>query len=234
MPPLLLLDLDGTLVDTLGFIIDCFRRSVAPVVKRLPTDEEIVATFGPAEIECIARLLSHFDQQSLLHKPLQSQHITDSAKRFHQLYDDGHATGRVELYPGMREVINEAKTSGWALGVFTGKGRSSALATVAHLRLTHVFDVIVTSDDVPRPKPAPDGVQKAALHVGTICSKTYFVGDNPADILSGNAAGAISVAALWGAFNREETRNAKPAYILNSPDELHSLLRQWYPERNGN
>lgn len=232
MPPLLLFDLDGTLVDTLGFIIDCFRRSLQPVVKRLPTDEEIVATFGPAEIVCITRLLSRFERQSLLHEPLKPEHITHSAERFHQFYDDGHAAGRVELYPGMSEVINEAKASGWALGVFTGKGRSSALATIAHLQLTHVFNVIVTSDDVPRPKPAPDGVQKAALQVGTICAKTYFVGDNPADILAGNAAGAVSVAALWGAFNREETRNAKPAYVLASPHELQSLLSQWHPSDN--
>ncbi len=229
MRPLLLLDLDGTLVDTLGFIIDCFRRSVAPVVKQLPTDEEIVATFGPAEIECIARLLAHFDCQSLLHEPLQPEHITDSAKRFHQLYDDGHAAGRVELYPGMLEVIVEAKASDWALGVFTGKGRTSALTTIAHLQLTHAFNVIVTSDDVVRPKPAPDGVLKAALEVGTIPAKTYFVGDNPADILSGNTAGAISIAALWGAFNLEETLNAKPAYVLTSPLELQSLLSQWHP-----
>ncbi|HQR07667.1 MAG TPA: HAD-IA family hydrolase [Gemmatales bacterium] len=233
MPPLLLLDLDGTLVDTLGFIIDCFRRSVEPVVKRLPTDEEIVATFGPAEIECIARLLARFHQQQLLRSILQPEHIAGSAARFHQLYDDGHAAGRVELYPGMRDVINEAKANGWALGVFTGKGRASALVTIAHLQLTSLFDVIVTSDDVPHPKPAPDGVEKAALQAGTICSRTYFVGDNPADILAGNAAGAVSVAALWGAFNREETRNAKPAYVLNSPHELHLLLRNWHLKRNG-
>src|SRR4051794_29579409 len=103
MPPLLLLDLDGTLVDTLGFIIECFRRSVQPLVKRLPTDGEIVATFGPAEIECISRLLAHFDRQLLLYEPLQPGHVTESAQRFHQFYDDGHASGQVELYPGMRE-----------------------------------------------------------------------------------------------------------------------------------
>ena len=147
MPPLLLLDLDGTLVDTLGFIIDCFRESVKPLVKRLPTNEEIVATFGPAEVECIARLLSRFDRQSLLHEALHSEHIVQSAERFHELYDDGHAAGEVQLYPGMREVIDNAKESGWALGIFTGKGRVSALATLNHLQLTAQFDVIVTSDD---------------------------------------------------------------------------------------
>lgn len=226
MPPLLLLDLDGTLVDTLGFIIDCFQESVKPLVKQLPTDEEIVATFGPAEIECITRLLSRYDRQSLLHEPLQSEHILKSAERFHRLYDDGHASGHVKLYPGMREVLDEAKASGWALGIFTGKGRSSALATLDHLQLTDSFDVIITSDDVARPKPAPDGVRLAARHVATTPALTWFVGDNPADIISGNEAGAITFAALWGAFDREQTRNAHPAYVLTSPLELQSMLRK--------
>lgn len=229
MPPLLLLDLDGTLVDTLGFIINCFRLSVKPLVKRLPTNEEIVATFGPAEIECIARLLSSFDRQLLLHQPLQPEHVQQCAKRFHQLYDAGHAAGQVELYPGMREVVDEVKAHGWKLGVFTGKGRLSALATLMHLKLTSLLDVIVTSDDVARPKPAPDGVRLAACQVATIPEKTCFVGDNPADIIAGNEACAISIAALWGAFNQEETRNAQPAYVLHSPHELQLLLRQWHP-----
>ncbi len=229
MPPLLLLDLDGTLVDTLGFIIDCFRNSVQQLVKRLPTNEEIVATFGPAEIECITRLLSYYDRQLLLHQPLQPEHIQQCAERFHQLYDDGHAAGQVELYPGMREVIDEVKAHGWKLGVFTGKGRVSATATLKHLQLTPLFDVIVTSDDVTHPKPAPDGVRLAASQVATIPEKTFFVGDNPADIIAGNEARAISIAALWGAFNQEETLSAKPAYVLHSPHDLQSLLRQWHP-----
>jgi len=226
MPSLLLLDLDGTIVDTLGFIIDCFRLSVQPLVKRLPANEEIVATFGPAEIECIARLLSRYDRESLLHQSLQPEHIQQSAERFHQLYHAGHAAGRVQLYPGMREVIDEAKASGWALGIFTGKSRVSATRTLDHLQLTSQFDVIVTSDDVTHPKPAPDGVILAARHVGTAPEKTCFVGDNPADIIAGNEAGAITIAALWGAFNQEETRSAHPAYVLHSPHELQSLLPQ--------
>lgn len=229
-PPLLLWDLDGTLVDTLGFIIDCFRRSVQPLVKRLPTDEEIVATFGPAESECISRLLSRFERYSLLHHPLHAEHIAQSAQRFHQRYDDGHTAGQVQLYPGIRQVIDEAKANGWALGVFTGKGRNSARATLEHVQLTSLLDVVITSDDVARPKPAPDGVRLAAWHLAILPENTWFVGDNPADVIAANEAGANSVAAMWGAFNPDETRNAQPDYILASPLELQSLLSQWHPK----
>jgi phosphoglycolate phosphatase-like HAD superfamily hydrolase len=42
-------DLDGTLADTLPLCIQAFRASVQPLIHRCPSDEEIVATFGPSE-----------------------------------------------------------------------------------------------------------------------------------------------------------------------------------------
>ena len=54
----LLLDLDGTIADTLPLIFDAYRHAVAPWVERPPTDTEVEATFGPSERECIARLNS--------------------------------------------------------------------------------------------------------------------------------------------------------------------------------
>lgn len=227
MPPLLLLDMDGTIVDTLGFIIECFRRAVRPYVKRLPTDEEIVATFGPAEAECIARLLSRYDRESLLLGPLHAEDIARSAAQFHELYHAGYAGGQVEPYPGILEIIADAKATGWLLGVFTGKGKVSALDTLEHLGLTSQFDVVVTSDDVARPKPAPDGVRLAAWQVSTTPERTLFVGDNPADIIAGKQAGATTVAALWGAFDRNQTLAAEPDFSYEQPSDLRSLLTKW-------
>ena len=56
-PCALLLDLDGTIADTLLHIFEAYRHAVAPWVERTPTDAEVEATFGPAERECIARMV---------------------------------------------------------------------------------------------------------------------------------------------------------------------------------
>ena len=58
LPRALQLDLDGTIADTLPLIFDAYRHTVAPWVKRPPTDTEVETTFGPSERECIARLNS--------------------------------------------------------------------------------------------------------------------------------------------------------------------------------
>lgn len=221
---LLLLDLDGTLVDSFCLLFECFRQSVAPLVRRLPTDHEIVATFGPAEEECIAMLLRTWQAQGLLNRPLEPQDIFESGKRFHQLYEAGQDTGQVTLYPHMREILDEFHRAGWALGIFTGKGRGSAISTLQHQQILSLFDAVVTSNDVANPKPAPDGVMLAIQQAGSLPNLTTFVGDNPADILSGRAAGVTAAAALWGAFNRTETLAAQPHRIFESPSDLRLLL----------
>ena len=71
-------------------------------------------------------------------------------------------------------------------------------------------------------------VERSAM---TIWVALYGVSVMQIQVLHGarrtSIQGAISIAALWGAFNQEETRSANPAYILRSPNELQSLLRQW-------
>ena len=222
---LLLLDLDGTLVDTLSFLFECFRQAVAPLVKRLPTDQEVVATFGPSEEECIGRLLRDLEARGMIDGAVRQEDICRSAERFHALYEAGHDDGEVPLYPHMKEIVEEFRCDGWATGIFTGKGRASALSTLEHHHLVQLFDTVITSDDVRCPKPASDGVLLAIKQVNSSPELTIFVGDNPNDILAGRAAGVTTVAAMWGAFNRKETLAAGPQLAFESPSDLRLLLR---------
>ncbi len=224
MRRLLLLDLDGTVVDSLGFIMRCFREAVNPYTRNLPSDAEIVATFGPAEEQCIALVLQQHQQHGWLREPYSTGMAQRAAHRFHQLYASGYEAGLVECYPGMAELVLEAKQQGKATGIFTGKGRRSALATLEHVKLLTQFDVIVTSDDVQHPKPAADGVLLACRLTGVAPQHTLFVGDNPTDVLAGQRAGVRTAAAMWGAVFPQETLAALPDYILQSPSELQLLL----------
>ena len=157
---------------------------------------------------------------------VKQEDICQCAERFHALYEAGHDDGEVPLYPHMKEIVEEYRSVGWATGVFTGKGRVSALSTLEHHQLLPLFDTIVTSDDVRCPKPAPDGVLLAIKQVNSSPELTIFVGDNPNDILAGRAAGVTTVAALWGAFNRSETLAASPHHAFESPSDLRLLLQQ--------
>jgi pyrophosphatase PpaX len=73
-------------------------------------------------------------------------------------------------------------------------------------------------------KPDPFPVRLALEELGYEPGEAVFVGDSPHDIKSGNGAGVISVAALWGPFTREQLEPHNPAAFLESITELPALL----------
>jgi len=62
--------------------------------------------------------------------------------------------------------------------------------------------------------------------LGAEPSEAVFVGDSPHDIKSGNAAGVITIAALWGPFTREMLEPYEPAYFIQRITDLPPLLER--------
>lgn len=221
----LLLDLDGTIVDTLGFLFEAFRYALEPFVTRLPTDEEIVATFGPSEPECIARYLRQCEALGTARLPA-NEAAGPAADRFFEYYERGES---IRAFPGMVDVIRLARRTGWRVGVFTGKGRRGAIYTLEQLNLWPYIGCLVSSDDVSRPKPDPEGICLALTQMDLRPDRLLFVGDAPADIAAGLAAQVHTAAALWGSFDRAATAAARPPIVCERVSDLRTLVE--HPER---
>ncbi|MBL8821395.1 MAG: HAD family hydrolase [Planctomycetia bacterium] len=224
---LLILDLDGTIVNSLDFIIKCFQDAVAPLLKQMPTGKSIVASFGPSENECIARVLRASEKENTTLNPIAEQDIESAAKRFHSQYRQGVENGAVHLFKGMKEVMEDAQQRDWPMAIFTGKGRASAIETLEQFDLLNAFGIITTSEDVPASKPAPDGIIQTMKQMNAQPSQTIMVGDHPADIQAAHCAGVTSIAALWGAFDKSATLAARPDHALETPNDLRLFLQQW-------
>jgi HAD superfamily hydrolase (TIGR01509 family) len=210
-PRALLLDLDGTIADTLPHIFDAYRHAVAPWVERPPTDAEVEATFGPAERECLARMVPGAD-------------LDAAEERFHAYYEAGLGR-RVKVVEGIAEAIDLARSLGWRVGVFTGKGRRSARFTLEELGLMDRVEHLVTSDDVARPKPDPEGVLLAAEALGVPADRILLAGDSPADVRSGRGAGARTAAVLWAAHLPQRLRHAGADFTCERVGDLMAAIR---------
>jgi HAD superfamily hydrolase (TIGR01509 family) len=210
-PRALLLDLDGTIADTLPHIFDAYRHAVAPWVERPPTDAEVEATFGPAERDCIAAMVPRAD-------------LDEAEARFHAFYEAHHARG-VKIVEGIVGVIDVARSLGWRVGVFTGKGRRSARFTLEELGVWGLVEHLVSSDDVARPKPDPEGVFNASKALGVPVGDILLAGDSPADVQAGRAAGAKTAAVLWVAFRPERLRDAGADFVCERVDDLIAVIR---------
>ncbi len=214
----LLMDLDGTIADTLPHLFRSFRHAVEPWVTRAPSDAEVVATWGPTERECIARMLSDRNYAS----PETEARLDEANCRFHAYYA-GH-DDEIQAFPSIPQVIRFARENGWRFAVFTGKARHSAVLTLERLKLWPFVECLVAGDDVSRAKPDPEGVLAVARQLDLPPHSLLVVGDMPADILAGKTAGARTAAALWGTFNPEATRAAGPDWTLDRVEQLPTIL----------
>jgi HAD superfamily hydrolase (TIGR01509 family) len=206
----LLLDLDGTIADTLPHVFEAYRHAVAPWAGRLPTDREIEATFGPSERDCIAIMAPGAD-------------LDEAVRRFHD-YHERHHRQAVQLVDGIATVIDHARSLGWRIGIFTGKGRRAAEFSLVELGVWERIEHLVSGSDVTRPKPDPEGVYLASKALNVPVERILLAGDSPGDVQAGRAAGAKTAAVLWAAFQPDRLREAGADFVCEHIAELHAAV----------
>ena len=215
-PRALLLDLDGTIADTLPHVFNAFRHAIAPWVERAPTDAEIEATFGPSERDCIALLAPETT-------------IDEAVERFHTYHEAEHGKG-VRVIEGIADVIDLARRLGWRVGVFTGKARRPAVFSLVELGLWERIEHLVSGSDVARRKPDPEGVFLASEALRVPVGRILLAGDSPDDVRAGRAAGARTAAVLWAALRPETLRTAGADFVCERVDDLAAAIRSVHAE----
>lgn len=120
--------------------------------------------------------------------------------------------------PQMREVI-ATLSARYPLAVATNRG-TSMTEILLHFDLADYFQVVITSRDVPRPKPFPDMLHLAARRLGIVEQELLFVGDSELDAAAATAAGMpfIAYRSIQG-----------DAPTISSHQEIFSLLRREVP-----
>ncbi|MGV1004188.1 MAG: HAD family hydrolase [Candidatus Nanopelagicales bacterium] len=175
-----LFDQDGTLINTFGPALTAYSR----VVGRELTYEDLRphAHLGAAR-NLVSGLLGH--------------EATDADDDlFHEVFGAGVA--RIGPYPGILELLRGLREAGLATGVVTNSDARSAQIVQDGQGFSALMDVLITSDMVPAPKPAPASLLRALADLGIAADEAAFVGDSAADMRAARAAGVKSVAAGWG------------------------------------
>jgi HAD superfamily hydrolase (TIGR01509 family) len=190
-------------------IVSAWNAAVSPHTGKTYTDAEVISRFG-------------IPDPQMIRKELPGAAGEDADKVYHAYYEAHH--GIVELFPGIREVLDELKQRGIPMGVMTGKGHRTAKITIAALGLAGVFGSVITGEDVTHQKPDPEGPLLAAKQLNVAANECAFVGDSPADIPAGKAAGMLTVAAGWHSVYLDEIRALKPDVWANAPADLLRLV----------
>jgi pyrophosphatase PpaX len=207
----ILFDLDGTLIDSIRLILDSYHHTLASHGLPPRTDEEWLRGVGtPLSVQ----FAEWRDDPSTIEALIAT----------YREYNLKHHDSMVTVYPGVVQAIEALKAAGLATGLVTSKNRQGALRGLALARLELLMDVLVCADEVDKPKPHPEPVEKAVALLGADPATTVYVGDSIHDMVSGRAAGVRTAAALWGPFGRHHLEGAEPDYWLERPAELLTLV----------
>ena len=206
-----LFDLDGTLADTVGLILSCYRHTMRTHLGEAPPDEEWIRGMGtPLRVQLAAFARSPEEVDAMAHTYVTLQK---------QIHDE-----MVGAYAGVPELLAALETAAVPMALVTSRRIEMTRRTLAHCGFTRHFQVIVTPDEVTNPKPDAEPVLLALEQLGSPPPRrTLFVGDSPHDIEAGRAAGVRTVAALWGPFPRAIVLAAAPDYALDQPLDLLAL-----------
>ena len=127
-------------------------------------------------------------------------------------------------YPGVIATLQAL--SAFTLGIVTTKEPGQAEIVLKRLALRPFFQHIQGGTPGLRLKPAPDTILAALAVLRCPPSSALMVGDTPADILAGKAAGTMTCAVTYGFGRREALLRCAPDYVIDAFGELETFVRE--------
>jgi phosphoglycolate phosphatase len=209
-PTALLLDLDGTLLDTAPDMGGALNRLL------------IEAGRAPLPLASIRPVVSHgaIRLVSLGFPEATGTEFERLRLRFLDLYSQNLAE-RTTLFPGIEHVLEELERLGLPWGVVTNKPGWLTDPLLAALRLDRRAGCVVSGDTVAERKPHPLPLLHAAGIVGVAPARCVYVGDAERDIQAGRAAGMTTVVAAYGYLSVDDDPSTwQPTGIVTEPIEL--------------
>jgi pyrophosphatase PpaX len=203
--PVVLFDLDGTLVDSAAAILGSFHHATETVLRRRFPDDEILARVGGTN-------LAH--QMALL-----DPDRVDELVRVYRAHNDPQYS-ELACFEGVLDVLQQLKIESRRLGIVSAKRRPTVERALRSAGMGEYFDVVVGSDDTQRHKPDPEPVLKALELLEADPDEAAYVGDSPFDVAAARAAGVFAVAVGWGGIHRVEDADV----FVETPEALLGVL----------
>jgi phosphoglycolate phosphatase len=178
-----LLDLDGTLLDTAPEIAAAAADMLAELGLAPVAPAQVRDFIGKGIPNLVSRTL-----ESSLGRKVDERRIGSGIESFFFHYEKRN--GRLATsYPGVREGLAKLRDAGFGLACVTNKTARFTLPLLQTAGLSEFFSAVVSGDTAARKKPAPDPVLAACAQLGVAPAEAVMVGDSLNDSLAARAAG---------------------------------------------
>jgi phosphoglycolate phosphatase len=212
MPPLdlsridaAIVDLDGTLVDTVGDFEQALARTLADLGLPAVDRAFITRTVGRGSMHLLRQTLAQVGAAPDLLEPAWA-----SYQRHYADVNGRHA----DVYPGVREGLAAMRARGWRLACVTNKPRAFAVALLEAKGLLGAFEQVFGGDSFERHKPDPLPLIRTCEALATRPARTLMVGDSRNDCEAARAAGCPVVLVSYGYNHGEPVADAGPDRVI--------------------
>lgn len=209
---LIVFDWDGTLYDSIDWIVACMQRAAAEEHMPAPQPEQVRGVIGLGLREAMTALFPQME-------PALQSRIT---QRYAALYR-ARPAGPGDLFEGVEHLLQSLRRCGYTLAVATGKSRAGlqaalhATGTAPHFAATRCADETAS-------KPHPRMLYELMAETGATPERTVMVGDSLHDLHMARNAGVAAIGVSCGVLDRAQLLAEAPLACLDHAGELLDWL----------
>lgn len=218
MTRLIIFDLDGTLLDTLGDLAVATNHAL----HRYGYPEHPLNAYRYFVGNGITRLI----ERALPEEARQEEIITRLRTAFVDYYQQ-HKTDLTHPYPGIPEALSQFRQQGIVLAVASNKYQQGTTELIRHFFGEQLFRVVLGQREGISVKPHPAIVEDILQQTGISPADTLYVGDSGVDMQTARNAGLFSIGVTWGFRPRTELEANGAGHLIDAPAELPLWVEEY-------
>ena len=216
MFPYVLFDLDGTLTDPKPGITQCVQYALRCMGIEEPDLDKLEPFIGPPLTDSFREFYGMDQEQA-------AEAVAKYRERF-----SGKGLYENEIYPGMKQMLENLKTAGCHLAVASSKPEHFVKLILEYFDIDGYFEVIVGSEldgtRCQKEEVVAEALRRFFPDGNIPCDDIVMVGDRKFDIIGGREKGLHQIGVAYGYAPEGELEAAEAEYIVNDLDELERVL----------
>lgn len=215
---LVLFDLDGTLVDSVGDLAWCGNEMLRNLQMPLHDPQAARRWVGNGLERFVKRVLTN-DMEAEPDEIL----LATGIDIFKRLYAE-HASDHSELYAGVVDTLEYLAGLNLHLACVTNKPEPFTSSLIEAMGLAGYFELVVAGDTTAKKKPDPMPLHYAADHFSIPYAQSLMVGDSSNDVKAARAAGFSIICVPYGYNHGNDIRDSRPDLVVENLIELKQMF----------
>ncbi|WP_305908285.1 HAD-IIIA family hydrolase [Methylomarinum sp. Ch1-1] len=209
---LIIFDWDGTLVDSIDWIVRCLQNAARECGRNAPEAQAAREIIGLSIERAMAELFPGIDART------QEQLIRVYSQQFFS-----KKIGRDDLFDGVYQMLEQFKRAGYRLAVATGKKNAGLMDAMSATGVIDFFDTTRSADQTAS-KPHPLMIDQIIEEMNVGKDRVVMVGDSVHDLQMASNAGVAAIAVECGAHRAEVLKQYDPLLCLPQTRALLDLI----------